>query len=110
MSSTESPGGAASSFHHELLALWRDPKIWRLAVRRAGSRDLALDALQDTFYTVARVKDPDHIENLPAFFRTALTHEIDHQRRWELRACPMADPETAAGDPQQGFRRQGFPW
>jgi DNA-directed RNA polymerase specialized sigma24 family protein len=96
LSSTAPPYQAASNFQQELLALWNDPVIWRLAVRRAGSSDLAEDALQETFYSIARVQCPQRIENLPAFFRTALIHEIDRQRR-HLGPRPVENPETVAG-------------
>jgi hypothetical protein len=51
-----SPGGgsASRSFQDEVCEIREDLDIWRLAVRRAGSFDLAEDALQDTFYAVAQ--------------------------------------------------------
>jgi|ERR1039457_3670784 hypothetical protein len=91
-----------ASFHEELLSICTAPETWRLALRRAGSRDLAEDALQETFYSVSRVKDPGHIENLRAFVCKALIHEIYHQRGL-LRPIPVENPETAAGCRQQGL-------
>jgi DNA-directed RNA polymerase specialized sigma24 family protein len=96
-SDASSPG-----FQEELLLICTAPEIWRLALRRAGCRDLAEDALQETFYSVSRVKDPGHVENLRAFFCKALIHEINHQRE-QLRLIPVEDPETVAGN------RQHFP-
>lgn len=96
-SDASSPG-----FQEELLLICTAPEIWRLALRRAGCRDLAEDALQETFYSVSRVKDPGHVENLRAFFCKALIHEINHQRG-QLRLIPVEDPETAAGNRQQDF-------
>ena len=92
-----------ASFHDELTGIWRDPQIRRLAVHRAGSRDLAEDALQETFYSVARVKDPGHIENLRAFFCRALINQITHLRS-QIRPLPVEDPETLAGPRQHGIR------
>ena len=93
---------SSPSFHEELLSICTAPEIWGLALRRAGSRDLAEDALQETFYSVSRVKDPGRIANLRAFFCKALIHEINHQRA-QLRPIPVEDPETVAGNRQQGL-------
>jgi hypothetical protein len=63
----------------DLTHLARDPEMLRLAVRRAGSRELAEDALQETARAIVERKSPDAIENPRAFFYVALIHEIDHQ-------------------------------
>jgi DNA-directed RNA polymerase specialized sigma24 family protein len=98
----EGPDGGRphSGFHEELLRICTGPEAWGLALRRAGSRDLAEDALQETFYAVSRVKDPGHIENLRAFFCKSLIREINHQRA-QLRPIPVEDPETVAGNQQR---------
>jgi DNA-directed RNA polymerase specialized sigma24 family protein len=97
------PADDPRSFHAELTRVWRDPEIRRLALRRAGNRDLAEDALQETFYSVARVSDPDHIENLRAFFCRALINQISHLRG-QLNPIPVEDPEMLAGLRQPGVR------
>ena len=89
-----------ASFQDELTRIWRDPEIRKLALRRAGHRDLAEDALQETFYSVARVNDPSHIENLRAFFCRALINQISHLRG-QLNPIPVEDPEMLAGPRQQ---------
>ena len=91
------------SFHDELTMIWQDPPIWRLALRRAGSSDLAEDALQETYYSVARVKDPAHIENLRAFFCWAPINQISHLRG-QLNPIPVDDPEMLVGTQRQGGR------
>jgi hypothetical protein len=93
-----SPGGDSvpRSFQDEVCEIREDLDIWRLAVRRAGSFDLAEDALQDTFYAVARVKNPERIENLRAFFCRALIRQIAHLRG-RLGPLPVEDPEAAIG-------------
>jgi DNA-directed RNA polymerase specialized sigma24 family protein len=93
-----SPGADSvpRSFQDEVCEIREDPDIWRLAVRRAGSFDLAEDALQDTFYAVARVKDPERIENLRAFFCRALIRQIAHLRG-RLGPLPVEDPEAVIG-------------
>jgi DNA-directed RNA polymerase specialized sigma24 family protein len=88
------------SFQDELAEIVADSGVWRLALRRAGSRELAEDALQETFYAVARVKDPGRIESLRRFFCRALINEISHQLV-DPRPIPLDDPETARGYRQQ---------
>jgi len=99
---TEWPGRSRvtpPSFYDELARIRQDPQIWRLALRRAGSRELAEDALQETYYSVARVKDPGHIENLRAFFCRALINQISHLRG-QLNPVPVEDPEMLAATRQ----------
>jgi hypothetical protein len=66
-------------FLDDLARVAQDPEVRRLARRRAGSRELAEDALQETYLAVARARQPESIRDLRAFFRTSLIHEIDHQ-------------------------------
>jgi hypothetical protein len=106
MSSSDGPGERPTSpFLRELAAVWQDPSSRRLARRRAGSDDLALDALDETFEAVARTKDPDHIENLAAFFRTALIHRIDRLKREATRISSL-DPQF----PDEAGRWVRSPW
>jgi DNA-directed RNA polymerase specialized sigma24 family protein len=98
------PDQAASDYRDELLNFWKDPAIRRFAQFRAGCRELAEDALQEVFYSLDRVKQPERIENPRAFFRTALVREIEHQRR-QLGPRPVESLETAAG-----YRRQDILW
>jgi hypothetical protein len=65
-------------FYEDLAIVAQDPAIMRLAIRRAGSRDLAEDALHETYWNIARVADPGSIRDLGAFFRTCLIREIGH--------------------------------
>lgn len=87
------------SFHAELAKIYSDPAIWGLALRHAREHDLAQDALQETYYSVARVKDPGHIEDLRRFFCRALINEV---KRMLARPgpIPVRDPETVAGTGQ----------
>ena len=93
-------GSAPRSFHDEVCEIREDLGIWRLAVRRAGSFDLAEDALQDTFYAVARIRDPERIEDLRAFFCRALIRQIAHLRG-QLGPLPVQDPEAAISRQQR---------
>ena len=66
-------------FKEDLAQVVKDPQLHRMALRRAGSRELAEDALHEAYWSVARVKDPDSIRDLRAFFRQSLIHEIGRQ-------------------------------
>ena len=90
-------------FYDDLATVVLDPAIMRLAERRAGSRELARDALQATYVAVSQVKDPERIMDLPAFFRTSLIREISH-----LRARPAPIPvEDIAAASEQGAASSG---
>jgi DNA-directed RNA polymerase specialized sigma24 family protein len=71
-------------FYDDLATVALDAKIMRLAERRAGSRELARDAVQATYVAVSQAKDPRRILDLSAFYRTSLIREINH-----LRARPV---------------------
>jgi DNA-directed RNA polymerase specialized sigma24 family protein len=84
-----SPDGLAA-FHQRLLAIRLDPQIKGLALRYAGSPDLAEDALQGAYCGVARLKHPEEIENLRAYFCKALVHEV-YRERGQLGAALVED-------------------
>jgi hypothetical protein len=70
--------------HDDLARVALDPAIQRMALRRAGSRELAEDALQEVCSNIAK-RDPGGIDDLRAYFITALVRQISH-----LRARPAA--------------------
>jgi DNA-directed RNA polymerase specialized sigma24 family protein len=92
-------------FHDDLVQLARDPEIRGWATKRAGSRELAEDALQETYWNVVR-KDPEAIDDLRRYFFRALAHEISH-----LRTRPGAIPveDVAAADEQRAASSRGSP-
>jgi DNA-directed RNA polymerase specialized sigma24 family protein len=104
MDSTD-PFGRRTDALRRLLELWQDPQVRGYAWRRAGDRDLADDALQTTYYLMARLKHLAEIENLKAYFYQVLRHEIDRQRG-ELRAGLVEDPSRPAENCQPGARAQ----
>jgi DNA-directed RNA polymerase specialized sigma24 family protein len=67
-----------------------DPEMIRRAVRRARSRELAEDALQETVRAIVERKSPEPIDNLRGFFYVSLIREIDHQLGRPA-AIPAAD-------------------
>jgi hypothetical protein len=88
-------------FHDDLARIVVDPEVRRLAERRAGCRELAEDALHETFRAVARTKSPGDIRDLRAFFRTSLIHEINHQLTRPA-PIPTADIEGLSDRRQVG--------
>jgi DNA-directed RNA polymerase specialized sigma24 family protein len=77
-------------FHEDLARIAGDAEMLRRAVRRAGSRELAQDAMQETARAIAERKNSEPIENLRGFFYVALIREIDHQLGRPA-AIPAAD-------------------
>lgn len=86
-------------FYDDLATVAIDPAIMRLAERRAGSRELGLDAVQATYVAVSQVKDPERIQDLRAFFRTSLIREINHQR---ARSSFIPVEDIASAGEQEG--------
>lgn len=77
-------------FYDDLAGVAAEPEMLRLATRRAGSRELAEDALQETVRAIAERKCSEVIENLRGFFYVSLIREIDHQLGRPA-AMPAAD-------------------
>ena len=86
---------AGGEFSPELLAVWQDPEVKRLAARRAGDADLAQDALLAAVAAVARVSDLARIENLKAYFCRVLINEV-YRLHGQLAATRPCDPATLA--------------
>jgi DNA-directed RNA polymerase specialized sigma24 family protein len=76
---TTTPAGR-EDYLRRLLAVREDPRVTRLALARAGDRELAEDALQQAFDAMARIKDPGRIEDLKAYFCRVLIHVISALR------------------------------
>lgn len=87
-------------FREDLERIASDAEMLRRAVRRAGCRELAQDAMQETARAIAERKSPDVIENLRGFFYVSLIREIDHQLGRPA-AIPAADV-GALSDRSQG--------
>jgi DNA-directed RNA polymerase specialized sigma24 family protein len=85
--------------HRRLLEIWQDRQVMGYARRRAGDRDIAEDAMQTTYYLMAKLRNLAEIENLKAYFYQVLRHEIDRERG-QLRAVPIEDFARGAEDHQ----------
>jgi len=88
-------------FLDDLAELVEDPAIRRLAERRARSHEVAEDALQETFYAVARTQHPEAIEDLRAFFCKSLIRVI--YRQLTLSAPIPAEDIAVIADSRQGL-------
>jgi hypothetical protein len=64
----------------KLAEILEDPRIKGLALRYAGHPAMAGDALQNTYYALARLKRLGLIVNLPAYVRKVLLREIRRER------------------------------
>lgn len=90
MPSPSIPAPGRSDFLEQLVAVWRDPQVKHLARGRAGDPDLAEDALQETYYAMARARDPQQIEDVRAYFCRVLVRKI-HYLRGQLMATVVDD-------------------
>ena len=77
--SGRSPDHARQRFLEELLEIWRDPKVKRLALRRAGTLELARDGLNQAYDAVAR-RGPEGIEDLRAYYCRTLINVVNDLR------------------------------
>lgn len=89
------PELTAGAFPPELLAIWADPRVRKLAARRAGDPDLAQDALLQAVCAVAQVGDLQRINDLKAYFCRVLINEVYHLRG-QLAAARVYDSATLA--------------
>jgi len=90
--------GPAPEFPPELLAIWADPEVRKLAARHAGDPDLAQDALLEAVYAVAQLGDLTRIRDLRAYFCRVLINKA-HRLRSQLAAGGPYDPTTAPASP-----------
>jgi Sigma-70 region 2 len=94
MHNTNSPGGQ-QDFHRQLRAIREDLGVMRLAWGYAGDPHLAEDALQEAYWAVSQVRDPQRIENPRAYFCTVLIREV-YRLRGQLGPTPIEDFERLA--------------
>jgi hypothetical protein len=83
LSSSSIPADSRPDYLERLAAIREDPKVKNLARARAGDSELAEDALQEAYFAVARVGNPEHIEDLRAYYCSVLLRTI-HQLRGRL--------------------------
>jgi DNA-directed RNA polymerase specialized sigma24 family protein len=100
------PTGGLTDAHQRLVQVWADPQIKRLAQRHARDPQLADDALQSTYYALARLKHLDQIENMRAYFCRVLVQQV-HRERAQLGAALFEDfasvTEVRGGTADSGF-------
>jgi DNA-directed RNA polymerase specialized sigma24 family protein len=89
------PALTGGEFPPELLAIWLDPDVRRLAVRRTGDSDLAEDALLAATAAVAGVGDLARIKDLKAYFCRVLINEVYHLLG-QFASARSYDPATLA--------------
>lgn len=96
------------SFQDRVSALTQDSQIKRLAERYARSRDVACDALQETYYAVVRVRDPEHITDLRRYFCRVLQRQVVELLE-VAGPSPTDDPDALIATLSNGVRSPGGP-
>jgi DNA-directed RNA polymerase specialized sigma24 family protein len=79
-----------SDYLDHLTLIREDPQVKKLARVRAGDPDMAEDALQETFYALARIRQPQHIDDLRKYFCKVLIHSV-YRLRGQLGAVTVDD-------------------
>lgn len=92
---SSNPADGLTPAHQLLLAILQDPWIKRFALRRAGHAEVAEDALQSTYYAMARLQNLEQIDNLHAYFCKVLVHEV-YRERGQLGAALVEDFASVA--------------
>ena len=105
MSSAITPA-ERQDYLQRLLAIAEDAKVKRFALARAGDLELAEDALQQTYDSMARIKDPGGIQDLQAYFYRVLVR-VTYALRGQLGAILPGD-FTALAEARQG-KAHGVP-
>ena len=100
MSSTTAPDDGCSGFLRTLLAIVREPGIRKLALSLAGDPDLAEDALQEVYYAMARVRNPEGIDNLRGYVYTVLANKV-RCLRGQLRSAVLVDDSERLAEMRQ---------
>jgi len=84
------PADILENTRQQLAEILKDPRIRGLALRYAGHPALADDALQSTYYAMARLEHLGQIQNLRAYVGKVLIREI-HRERGQLGAIVIDD-------------------
>jgi Sigma-70 region 2 len=82
-----------------LIEIWADPRIRGLAKRWAGNAETAEDALQSTYYAIARLPHLAEIENLRGYFVRVLRRMV-YRELGQLNAV-LADDFTRMAEERQ---------
>lgn len=95
------PAGRLTPAHQRLVQVWADPQVKGIACKYAGDPQLADDALQETYYLMARLKNLDQIENMRAYFCKVLVRQV-HRDRVQLRAAALVEDFASVVDERGG--------
>ena len=95
------PADILENARQQLAEILEDPWIRGLALRHAGHPALADDALQSTYYAMARLEHLGQIQNLRAYVCKVLIREI-RRERGQLRTIVIDDFARIADEHQDG--------
>jgi hypothetical protein len=100
-------GGRGTGFADRVAALRVDAVMVKMAVRLARDRDLAEDALQETWYAVATHRDPARIRDLRLYFRQVLRRKVVRLLEQAGGAQLTDDPDLLLAARAGGLRGSG---
>jgi hypothetical protein len=106
--SPSTPADGRSDYLEQLAAIREDPQVKALARAWARDPELAEDALQEAYYAMARVKNPDLIEDVRAYFCRVLMRKID-RIRGQLGAIVVDDFAGLAGTRRLNLGGEALP-
>ena len=93
------PADILENARQQLAEIMKDPRVRGLALRYAGHPALADDALQSTYYAMARLEHLGQIQNLRAYVCKVLIREI-RRERGQLRTIVIDDFARIADEHQ----------
>lgn len=103
MPSPANPAAGRADYLELLAAIREDPQVRRLARPRVGDPGVAEDALQETFYAMAKIEHPEQIDDIRKYFCKVLTRNV-YRLQGQLKAVAVDD---AGGVADASGRRLG---
>jgi DNA-directed RNA polymerase specialized sigma24 family protein len=93
--SLPNPAEPRRAYLEQLAKIREDPEVMRLAHRRAEDPELARDALQEAYYLMAKIDDPEQIEDLKKYFSKVVIRTV-HRLRSQLKEAAVDDAGSLA--------------
>jgi DNA-directed RNA polymerase specialized sigma24 family protein len=93
--SLSTPADPRRAYFERLAMVREDPEVKRLAHRRAEDPELAKDALQEAYYLMAKMDDPEQVEDLKKYFCKVVIRTV-HRLRGQSKEAAVDDAASLA--------------